>query len=1053
MMMTYVKSALVASLVLATSLVPAEDIDLFMGLESAGDEQLPNVLIVIDNTANWNTAFTAEMAALASTVAGLEARKFRLGFMLYTETGGSNKSPDGGYVRAAVRTMGWVNKPLYQSLVGSLDKNADKGNNGKLGLTMSEVDRYFSGSSAYAGHNKVKRDYHGNNVAGLAASNWIYSLNGNAFTSAADTTYESPVSDPNGCQRNYVIFLSNGKSNSNTADNTTAKSHLAAVGGNTTAVPIIPNGFQSEIADEWARYMASKAAGPVITYVIDVVPTVNGQYSNDYQALLKSMATQGQGKYFNVGSAGAGDVGIKIQAALEQIFGEIAAVNTAFSSASLPVSVNTQGVYLNQVFIGMFRPDRKALPRWNGNLKQYQIVASGATLNLAGRNRALAINPLTGFMTPCAVSYWTPEAVDDYWTFKLGEFANPCATVEGAAASNTPDGDAVEKGAAGYRLRAVAPADRVVKTCTGACAALANFNTSNADITIASLGVAAGDRDTLINWVRGQDLANENGDGETIGQMRPSVHGDVIHSRPLAVDYGGTTGVVVFYGGNDGMLHAVEGGKALTDGDELWSFVAPEHFGKLNRLRTDAPPINFPAKEPGDLLDLRNYADNKDYFMDGSVGGFRTAAGAVWIYPTMRRGGRMVYAFDVTTPASPSLLWRHGCTTTTDNTGCDADFTEIGQTWSAVQVFLALGYANPVAIFGGGYDTCEDNEPNTCATPKGDHIYMVDAQTGGVLKTFDTFRSVAADITVVDGDGNGKAELAYAVDTGGNIYRINIGSAVPADWTITQVAALGCDAPPCLASGTFNRKFLYAPEVVATSLYNAVLVGSGDREHPLDTNEAVGVVNAFFMVKDKPSDPAWLTDEAAKCGASLICMAPEGANCDPDDDPDDASLICITPEGANPTTDELDAKKGWYLAFRTDAGGVVHDGEQVVTAALVVGGVVYFSTHTPTESTAALCGPNLGTARAYGVNFLTAANPDSIPDGTMTRFSELVGGGLAPSPVGGLVEIDRTLYPFIIGGRQLEGGVTAGLEAQNAGLEVSGVRARTHWYIEPPAPQ
>ena len=1027
------KPVLIAGLVLASGLAAAEDIDLFMGVQDQV-EAASNVLVVIDNTADWSTAFTAEMAALVSSIDAIGDGNIRLGFMMYTEAGAGNAGPAGAYVRGAVRTMDRETRPLYQRLVSSLERNADQSDAAKLGLAMSEVDRYFSGTEAYAGHAEAKRDYWGNAITGLVASNAIYALPGNAFTSAADQTYESPI-NVHGCQKNFVIILSNGKSDFDANDNKTADGHLHAVGGDTAQVPLVPNGYHGEVADEWSRYLANKATDPVITYVIDVVPTQDGRYSRDYQALLMSMATQGKGRYFDVGSAAAGDVGGKIRVALDMILGEIVAVNSVFAAASLPVSMNAESAYLNQVFIGMFRPDKGRAPGWVGNLKQYQFgVDSSGALQLIDRTGARVVNPLTGFITPCAVSYWTPGVVDTYWAFKRGDFATPCRTVPGADASNYPDGDAVEKGGAGYRLRATAPDVRSVKTCTGGCGALTDFNVSNVDVTAAALGVEAAERSSLINWVRGQDLLDENHDGGTM-EMRPSVHGDVVHSRPLAVDYGrGTT--VVFYGGNDGMLRAVEGGKDISDGDELWSFVAPEHFGKLKRLWNNAPLIDFPAPPPGQ-------GNHKDWFFDGSVGGYRTPAGGVWIFATMRRGGRQVYAFDVSAAAAPSLMWRRGCPNPRDDTDCDAGFAGIGETWSAVQVFLAEGYLNavspaapePIAIFGGGYDDCEDLEPNTCATPEGNHIYAVDAQSGALLKTFDTIRSVVADIAVIDGNADGKGDLAYAVDTGGNLYRINIGDATPRDWTITQVAALGCDAPPCVASGAYNRKFLYAPEVVVTSKYNAILVGSGDREHPKAPPEGKDVDDGFFMVMDRPGDPTWLAVESANCGgAGLICKA---------------SLLEILPEGANPTTAQLSAKKGWYLAFGADAGGIVHDDEQVVTSAIVVGGVVFFSTYTPTASTQQPCGPNLGTARAYAMNCLTAASPD----GTTTRFGELTGGGLAPSPVGGIVGIGGKLYPFVIGGRQLAGGASAGIEAQNAGPVMSGTRIRTHWYIEPPAPQ
>ena len=52
-------------------------------------------------------------------------------------------------------------------------------------------------------------------------------------------------------------------------------------------------------------------------------------------------------------------------------------MNSVFASASLPVSVNTQGTFLNQVYIGVFRPDADALPRWPGNLKQYKLGIVG----------------------------------------------------------------------------------------------------------------------------------------------------------------------------------------------------------------------------------------------------------------------------------------------------------------------------------------------------------------------------------------------------------------------------------------------------------------------------------------------------------------------------------------------------------------------------------------------------------------------------------------------------------------------------------------------------
>ena len=87
---------------------------------------------------------------------------------------------------------------------------------------------------------------------------------------------------------------------------------------------------------------------------------------------------------------------------LHEIFNEIQAVNSVFASASLPVSVNARGTYLNQVYMGMFRPDGDGKPRWRGNLKQYQFGLDAARQAVAGRfeRRTAAVSSSTGLHQP-----------------------------------------------------------------------------------------------------------------------------------------------------------------------------------------------------------------------------------------------------------------------------------------------------------------------------------------------------------------------------------------------------------------------------------------------------------------------------------------------------------------------------------------------------------------------------------------------------------------------------------------------------------------------------
>jgi type IV pilus assembly protein PilY1 len=1007
------------------------------------------VLILLDNTANWNRSVAGqaininERAAMAEILKNLPVNtdgsaKFRVGLMLFTETGSPNNNTDGGYMRAAIRDMNATTKPLYEELLLSLDSLADMSNGGKAGKTMSETYQYFSGRDPFSGNGKVKTDYRGNTY-GTIASRAIYALPENAIQDSPSGDYKngypynSPV-DPDGCAGNYIIYISNGAVQDNTADTREATQRLAAaaqaerIPNATTAIPISPSGSQDNVADEWARFMRRSHLNAV-TYTVDVDKVTSGQ-GPGWSKLLESMATVSDGKYFSVTS---GSGGKEIADALGRIFSEIQAVNSVFASVSLPVSVNTEGTYLNQVYIGMFRPDQDAFPRWSGNLKQYKLGVVSDMLRTLDADANPAINPLTGFITECARSFWTPTVIDNYWGFHP---QGGCLAIPGADNSNYPDGNVVEKGAQGYTLRG--RSSRTLRTCRQgstyeSCSALIAFNGTN--VTETMLGVPTAERDPLISWEVGYDIDDENLNSNKT-EMRPSIHGDVVHSRPAAINFGTEANpkVVVFYGANDGVLRAVNGSRSDTiagvpAGGEMWAFVPPEFYRHMERLRKNLVQISFfgtptivPPPEP------------KPYGVDGPISVFQDASNT-WVFAGMRRGGRSVYAFDVSGMAkdspdtvAPSLKWRKGCDDVPDLLNptnpavvrCASGFEEIGQTWSTAKVFKTNGHTGPMLIMGGGYDPCEDQDVpsgSPCAATRGNRIYVMDAGTGQLLKTFDTDRAVVADVFLIPDGTTGLSKLAYAADMGGNIYRISgvnenqpFSDTDPTDWVITKIASLGCDtATTC----TPNRKFMFSPDIVEKNGTYYLLVGSGDREKPVrGFVNAYGVENYFFMVQDNPSDDQWLAD-----GAITL-----------------SDLYPIANDGTSPEPTVLADYKGWALAMKPH--------EQVVTSAITIFGVTTFSSHEPTVPVEGACTSNLGTARVYNIKFSNAA----IANGTNNRDQPVSGGGLPPSPVAGRVTLDNGVtVPFLIGGSPespLESRLPTGTVAGSQPKSV------TYWYIE-----
>lgn len=478
-----------------------DDTDIFLA-NPAFSATRPNVLIFVDNTANWAQAtgfpapldnkYNAVRTALANVV-GAVNDNFNVGLGLFVETGSPNNNTDGGYMRYGIRQMTATNKTMLVSVINSLDINGDKGNSAVYSLAVNEMFNYFAGRLTFSGHGKDKKDA-GDRVwfaAGRQAHAGSPVAAGALPENGGTTqTYVSPIVDS--CQKNFIIVISNGEANDNAASLATAQGFLSGITGANPpgTISITPSGSQGIWSDEYAKFMANGDCNlsiggvqNVYTYTIDVIPKLTGQ-GPDHTALLKSMATNGKGKYFAVTSATG------LEDALKAIFNEVQAVNSVFASTTLPVSVNVRGTNLNQVYIGVFRPDPNKSPRWLGNLKLYKLGVDTATerLFLADANGAPAENASTGFISSNATSFWTTSST--YWGFR-----DPTLNGVGGA-SDAPDGDLVEKGGAAQRQRALfaashtAPNLRSLYTCVdgagGLCAPGASLSATPFDTSIIS---------------------------------------------------------------------------------------------------------------------------------------------------------------------------------------------------------------------------------------------------------------------------------------------------------------------------------------------------------------------------------------------------------------------------------------------------------------------------------------------------------------------------------------------------------------------------------------
>jgi Tfp pilus tip-associated adhesin PilY1 len=793
------------------------------------------------------------------------------------------------------------------------------------------------------------------------------------------------------------------------------------------------------------------AKATATTYTIDVY---HAQQNASQTSLLTSIAKNSGGRYFSATDANA------IKVALQNIFAEIQATNSTFASAALPISATNRTQNDNQVYIGMFRPDQQSFPRWFGNLKRYQFgVVNGSTTLVDAQSPTPqpAVSTTSGFIDNCAQSYWTTDS-GNYWADINSGIVSPrifittassagtawttqgddtnlakgqCTTnTSGSTYSDLPDGPIVEKGGAAELLRK-STTSRTIKTLSGVTGTtVQDFNTTN----VTTLSSNSTVNNNIVNFIRGQDITGEI-EGSPSSSNRPSIHGDVIHSKPLAVDFGSTNGVNVYYGANDGTYRSVN----ASTGAENWAFVAPEFFASttysasqtyspLQRLLDNSPVVQTPSPTPTN--NTAAPGSPKDFFFDGSTGLYQNSdSSKVWIYPSMRRGGRMIYAFDesIGVTSKPKVLWKAGC----NSSGCtDTQLSNIGQTWSTPNVAFLSGYSTttPIVVVGGGYDTCEDADTNPattsgfCSSPKGAAVYVLDGSTGTVVKTFTTDRSVAADVTLVDVNLDGQVDLAYVADTGGNIYRINFtdpsnnfSALSSSNWTIKKVA---------YTSGA-GRKFLFAPAVLPYQGKVYVAIGSGDREHPTSRSYpyTTPITNRFYVYLD---DPAASSSTAAvnMDGSTFFNYTTSST--------DTCNSTKVLPNGTNP---------GWYMDLTEN--GI---GEQVVTSALITSGLVAFSTNRPIAGE--VCSNDLGEARGYLVNLLNGSGAITSSGNAIcggVRSSTFVGGGLPPSPVSGVVVINGVAQQVVIGVAQRDSSVSTAISAQKFNPPIKATRSRLYW--------
>ncbi|CAG0934303.1 Type IV pilus biogenesis factor PilY1 [Rhodocyclaceae bacterium] len=865
--------------------------------------------------------------------------------------------------------------------------------------TVKDMDAIFTGSitnrdGLIAAVNTLTPD--GNTPMGEALFEAMRYFGGgsSAFGNTIGTTgdkYTSPVDYS--CQKNIIIFVSDGMSNADgeavlktlsVPDKDTGKDLCQKKDGDCDGDGVEPGNLNHILDDvALALWMSPQK---VTSYFIgfDVAGSNPAAV-----ALLDEAARDGQGKkpddpdYDTVVSIKAGSQA-ELSAAFNDILSNLTSDDTSIAAPVVPVSPENRTYGSGRVFMGFFKPANDAF--WRGNLKKYGVSSGNnpAIIDVMGDNATSVDEDSNG--------------TDDNTGLDLPKEAFNGSLRDDARSywSTTDDGSLTDKGGAGQLLLGKTASSRPIHTVTPTGTTLVDFASTN--ITPAMLGVTDNaTRDELVAFVRGQDIYDEDNDGNT-SENRAWTMGDVLHSKPLVVNYKSfalsnegkceENKSIIFVGANDGMLHAFRD----CNGEELWGLIPPTLLPNLQYL-ADQVHAYFVDSTPAAYV--------HDVNKDGTIDPIKDKV--ILLFGTRRGGGAAsttatgsYFALDVSTPDAPKFLWRISNTFPTSGSPATPDFAELAESWSEPKIvrmkITTSGVTSDkiVAVIGAGYDNVnedgrfgatqkftgtatvllgESGDGNATSSgtsgqrnPKGRGVYLVDLETGSKIHgfTYDSGKapyssmnfSFPSEIAAIDVNNNGYTSRLYAADTGGNIWRFDVGNSDKTNWTAQWLFASN---PPLTAD--VGRKIFSKPTVVSEIDHKMIFFGTGDREHPLNT----AVVDRIYAVKDKgqvgqPDEP--LTEKnLMDVTADLL-----------QEDTTDSNSISTTLNSLNASSNY-----GWYIRLEENDGKKV--GEKVLGSPLVFNKVAYFTTHTPdspTTSTDPCASPdNLGTARIYALNYKT----------------------------------------------------------------------------------
>ena len=655
----------------------------------------------------------------------------------------------------------------------------------------------------------------------------------------------------------------------------------------------------------------NSGANPIKTYIIGVGAGVDPSVNMAANQTLTAMAIAGgTGNYFAATSPGqvTDDLQIIITAILAQ------------TQSTASAAVNSTGLNVNsKVYQSQFVTSDSPYQDWTGNLFQYGINPGTGEVDI------------TCSVTPC----WSAQTQLD------GVLAPPVPPAAGGAGPSSriiATWDPVQNRAIPFEWTPGTPSP------ANGIAANTTLGTQLESFTPDTNG------SDVLQYLRGSYALAIGPQATTpVGPFRNRSHylGDIVDSNPAYIGasnegfqsasyiaFAASTATrppLLYIGADDGMLHAFD----ANTGNEKFAYVPRGRYSNLVKL---VSPY---------------YNAQHQFFVNGSPqGGDVQFIDNTWhsvLVGTEAQGGNSVYALDITDPTqftteaalASKVLWDF----TDTDMGLAFASPVIAQTAAGWKVFIANGYnsTNQKPIL-----YALDPETGPGAPPAFANMIKIDlcaAVPGACDPT--TANGLASPIAVnSSGEVAGGANLVYAGDLQGNMWRIDVSNPNPNQWA-TSVSLL------FQARDQFGNKQPITTKPVATlnpgfpqTLGTMVLFGTGQFLGVPDIGNAR--VQSIYGIYDPPAGYA----APPTRGAPEVIQQTLSAQ----------MLGSVQVRVINSTAVNIPVNQGWFIDLSLTSGERVINDPRLET-----GGELVLTTYAPQP-------PALGTCTTLGSSYLMVLN-------------------------------------------------------------------------------